>query len=153
MTYRARGRTIFEVILAIMFVTFLVGFITVLCIGNYFRAKRAQERQRQRRLAKLSTQRNGGGNSVASPRSQSSGIRMSNNNNNNNSAAAAANGAGVDNNYTNLEAGIGIGGGGVSGAVGGGGRGGNNPTPHINTLGNYEAPAHIPSNNNMGVRA
>jgi len=34
-------------------VTFLIGFITVLCIGNYFRAKRAQERQRQRRLAKL----------------------------------------------------------------------------------------------------
>ena len=31
-----------------------MGFITVLCIGNYFRAKRAQERQRQRRLAKLS---------------------------------------------------------------------------------------------------
>jgi hypothetical protein len=38
---------------AICFVAFLVGFITVLCIGNYFRAKRAQERQRQRRLAKL----------------------------------------------------------------------------------------------------
>jgi hypothetical protein len=32
---------------------FYVGFITVLCIGNYFRAKRAQDRQRQRRLAKL----------------------------------------------------------------------------------------------------
>ena len=27
----------------------------MLCIGNYFRAKRAQERQRQRRLAKLAT--------------------------------------------------------------------------------------------------
>lgn len=38
---------------ALCFVIFLVGFITVLCIGNYFRAKRAQERQRQRRLAKL----------------------------------------------------------------------------------------------------
>jgi len=37
---------------AICFVTFLVGFITVLCIGNFFRAKRAQERQRQRRQAK-----------------------------------------------------------------------------------------------------
>ena len=35
-----------------MFTGFLVGFITVLCIGNYFRAKRAQERQRQRRLNK-----------------------------------------------------------------------------------------------------
>ena len=34
---------------------FLVGFITVLCIGNYFRAKRAQERQKQRRDAKMAT--------------------------------------------------------------------------------------------------
>jgi hypothetical protein len=39
-------------------VVFLVGFITVLCIGNYFRAKRAQERQRQRRLAKLAASNN-----------------------------------------------------------------------------------------------
>ena len=38
---------------AICFTAFLIGFITVLCIGNYFRAKRAQERQRQRRLAKI----------------------------------------------------------------------------------------------------
>mmetsp|Transcript_20484 Transcript_20484/g.26493 ORF Transcript_20484/g.26493 Transcript_20484/m.26493 type:complete len:106 (-) Transcript_20484:115-432(-) len=52
MTYRSRGRSLFEVIVAMIFVAFLVGFITVLCIGNYFRAKRAQERQRQRRLAK-----------------------------------------------------------------------------------------------------
>jgi hypothetical protein len=37
---------------AIAFVAFLIGFITVLCIGNYFRAKRAQERQKQRRDAK-----------------------------------------------------------------------------------------------------
>mmetsp|Transcript_59234 Transcript_59234/g.70677 ORF Transcript_59234/g.70677 Transcript_59234/m.70677 type:complete len:125 (+) Transcript_59234:158-532(+) len=58
MTYRSRGRSIFEVILAVMFVGFLVGFITVLCIGNYFRAKRAQERQRQRRLAKLAAAAN-----------------------------------------------------------------------------------------------
>ena len=43
----------FSFLQAICFVVFLVGFITVLCIGNYFRAKRAQERQRQRRLAKL----------------------------------------------------------------------------------------------------
>ena len=43
---------------AICFVVFLVGFITVLCIGNYFRAKRAQERQRQRRLAKLAASSN-----------------------------------------------------------------------------------------------
>jgi hypothetical protein len=46
---------------AVCFVGFLVGFITVLCIGNYFRAKRAQERQRQRRLAKLASQNNGDG--------------------------------------------------------------------------------------------
>mmetsp|Transcript_12080 Transcript_12080/g.18556 ORF Transcript_12080/g.18556 Transcript_12080/m.18556 type:complete len:83 (-) Transcript_12080:95-343(-) len=52
MTYQSRGRSMFEVVLAICFVAFLVGFITVLCIGNYFRAKRAQERQRQRREAK-----------------------------------------------------------------------------------------------------
>ena len=46
---------------AVCFVCFLVGFITVLCIGNYFRAKRAQERQRQRRLAKLASSNNNGG--------------------------------------------------------------------------------------------
>ena len=46
---------------AVAFVTFLVGFITVLCIGNYFRAKRAQERQRQRRLAKLAAAQNTAG--------------------------------------------------------------------------------------------
>eukprot|EP00979_Chaetoceros_neogracilis_P010819 scaffold2612_cov267-Chaetoceros_neogracile.AAC.12 len=42
------------------------GFITVLCIGNYFRAKRAQERQRQRRLAKLAQQNSNNGRSSAS---------------------------------------------------------------------------------------
>mmetsp|Transcript_17365 Transcript_17365/g.26331 ORF Transcript_17365/g.26331 Transcript_17365/m.26331 type:complete len:91 (-) Transcript_17365:234-506(-) len=64
MTYRSRGRSLVEVILAVCFTVFLVGFITVLCIGNYFRAKRAQDRQRQRRLAKLSEQ--GGGDYDAS---------------------------------------------------------------------------------------
>ncbi|KAL7481242.1 hypothetical protein ACHAW6_006916, partial [Cyclotella cf. meneghiniana] len=44
---------------AICFVAFLIGFITVLCIGNYFRAKRAQERQRQRREAKHASQTGG----------------------------------------------------------------------------------------------
>mmetsp|Transcript_12596 Transcript_12596/g.26671 ORF Transcript_12596/g.26671 Transcript_12596/m.26671 type:complete len:91 (-) Transcript_12596:381-653(-) len=58
MTYRSRGRSMIEVVLAVCFVVFLVGFITVLCIGNYFRAKRAQERQRQRRLAKLAASNN-----------------------------------------------------------------------------------------------
>jgi hypothetical protein len=57
----ATSLTLFFVLLqAVAFVTFLVGFITVLCIGNYFRAKRAQERQRQRRLAKLAANNNGG---------------------------------------------------------------------------------------------
>jgi hypothetical protein len=55
---------------AICFTAFLVGFITVLCIGNYFRAKRAQDRQRQRRLAKLADDANfgtavGGGGGAA----------------------------------------------------------------------------------------
>mmetsp|Transcript_2939 Transcript_2939/g.4775 ORF Transcript_2939/g.4775 Transcript_2939/m.4775 type:complete len:85 (-) Transcript_2939:236-490(-) len=59
MTYRSRGRSIVEVVLAICFTAFLVGFITVLCIGNYFRAKRAQDRQRQRRLAKLTENNDG----------------------------------------------------------------------------------------------
>ena len=43
---------------AICFVSFLIGFITVLCIGNYFRAKRAQERQRQRRMTKQAAMKN-----------------------------------------------------------------------------------------------
>jgi len=63
-----------EVVLAAMFTVFLIGFITVLCIGNYFRAKRAQERQKQRRLAKLAAQQSAGGQharrpSIGSPRS------------------------------------------------------------------------------------
>lgn len=61
---------------AVTFVGFLTGFVVVLCIGNYFRAKRAQERQRQRRLAKLGGgggvvyERDGGGSLPDSPRSQ-----------------------------------------------------------------------------------
>jgi len=35
----------------------------VLCIGNYFRAKRAQERQKQRRLAKLASANSNNGRS------------------------------------------------------------------------------------------
>ena len=58
MTYSSRGRTLTEVILAVVFVGFLTGFVAVLCIGNYFRAKRAMERQRQRRLAKMTTTNN-----------------------------------------------------------------------------------------------
>mmetsp|Transcript_14768 Transcript_14768/g.21784 ORF Transcript_14768/g.21784 Transcript_14768/m.21784 type:complete len:125 (-) Transcript_14768:1171-1545(-) len=70
MTYRARDRSITEVIIAVILVSFLTGFVFVLCIGNYYRAKRAMERQRQRRLAKLAGQ-NGNG-IVDSPRSNSS---------------------------------------------------------------------------------
>lgn len=67
MTYQTRGRSIAEVIVAAIFIGFLTGFVAVLCIGNYFRAKKAMERQRQRRLARLS---NGGGNGATdSPRS------------------------------------------------------------------------------------
>lgn len=48
----------------------MAGFICVLCVGNFYRAKRAMERQRQRRLARLS---NGGGNGVVdSPHSATS---------------------------------------------------------------------------------
>ena len=43
-----------KIIQAVTFVGFLTGFVAVLCIGNYYRAKRAMERQRQRRLARLS---------------------------------------------------------------------------------------------------
>jgi hypothetical protein len=67
MTYRSRGRSIMEVIIAVTFVGFLTGFVLVLCIGNYYRAKKAMERQKQRRLAKLS-----GINGLESPRSQTS---------------------------------------------------------------------------------
>lgn len=52
---------------------FLTGFVAVLCIGNYFRAKRAQERQRQQRLAKLA----GSSGLYDSPRSHYSGSTSS----------------------------------------------------------------------------
>jgi hypothetical protein len=54
---------------AVLIVGFVIGFVTVLCIGNYFRAKRAMERQKQRRLARFS---NGGQGVVDSPRSHQS---------------------------------------------------------------------------------
>jgi len=62
-----------EVIIATGFVSFLIGFVTVLCVGNYYRAKKAMERQRQKRLARLS---GNAGNGVVgaddSPRSDQS---------------------------------------------------------------------------------
>ena len=50
MTYASRGRSLIEILLATTLVCFLVGFVCVLCWGNWFRARQAQERQRQRRL-------------------------------------------------------------------------------------------------------
>lgn len=55
MTY-SRGRSLTEVLIAVVCVCFLLGFVAVLCIGNYYRAKKAMERQKQRRLARLSGQ-------------------------------------------------------------------------------------------------
>ena len=69
MSYQSRGRSITEVLLAAVLLGFLSGFVCVLCVGNYFRAKRAMERQRQRRLARFS---NGGNGYVDSPRSHHS---------------------------------------------------------------------------------
>lgn len=75
MAYSSRGRTLVEVIFAAIFIGFLTGFVAVLCIGNYFRGKRAVERQRQRRLAHLAA-----GHSIDSPRSNysSSGASSTN---------------------------------------------------------------------------
>lgn len=55
MTY-SRGRSLTEVLIVVVCVCFLLGFVAVLCIGNYYRAKMAMERQKQRRLARLSGQ-------------------------------------------------------------------------------------------------
>jgi uncharacterized membrane protein YidH (DUF202 family) len=50
---KSRDRSLTEVLIAVVLVCFFVGFVSVLCIGNYYRAKKAMERQRQRRLARL----------------------------------------------------------------------------------------------------
>jgi len=68
MTYKARGRSLFELVVAVTFAGFLVGFVTVLCVGNYIRAKRAMERQRARRLEKQILEKN---TSMTSERSYS----------------------------------------------------------------------------------
>ena len=81
MTYKSRDRTLTEVLIAVVFVCFFVGFVTVLCIGNYYRAKKAMERQRQRRLARLA---GNAGNGVVglggteSPKSTISGTSSAN---------------------------------------------------------------------------
>jgi hypothetical protein len=76
MTYSSRGRSIVELVVAAVFIGFLTGFVAVLCIGNYYRAKQAMERQRQRRLARLSrggatvgSAGGGAGGTADSPRS------------------------------------------------------------------------------------
>jgi len=69
MTYKSRGRTIIEVVVAAALVGFTVGFVAVLCIGNFFRARRAADRQRQQRLSKLG----GYVDSPLSPYSKASG--------------------------------------------------------------------------------
>jgi hypothetical protein len=45
-----RERSLWELVVAAVLIGFLVGFVFVLCLGNYYRAKRAMERQRERRL-------------------------------------------------------------------------------------------------------
>lgn len=65
------GRSLTEIIIAVVFTGFLTGFVTVLCIGNYYRAKIAMERQRQRRLERYSLA-GGGGGIDSSPKSQHS---------------------------------------------------------------------------------
>lgn len=63
-----------EVLIAVISVCFLMGFVAVLCIGNYYRAKRAMESQRQRRLARLSGHAGNGVVGLAdSPKSTISG--------------------------------------------------------------------------------
>lgn len=46
---------------------FLIGFVTVLCVGNFFRARRAMDRQKQRRLARLSENKGNGVVGIESP--------------------------------------------------------------------------------------
>lgn len=61
-----------EVLIAVTFLCFVLGFVAVLCIGNYYRAKRAMERQRQRRLAQLSSHGGNGVIGAESPKSTTS---------------------------------------------------------------------------------
>jgi hypothetical protein len=58
-------------------VGFLTGFVAVLCIGNYYRAKRAMERQKQKRLARLSGHAGNGVIGVDSPGSNQSTVSSS----------------------------------------------------------------------------
>ena len=58
------------------FVGFLTGFVAVLCIGNYYRAKRAMERQKQKRIARLS---GNAGNGIIGAESPGGGSSASSN--------------------------------------------------------------------------
>ena len=60
------------VLQAVTFLGFLTGFVAVLCIGNYYRAKKAMERQKQRRLARLTGNAGNGVMGVDSPGSYES---------------------------------------------------------------------------------
>eukprot|EP00934_Nitzschia_sp_Nitz4_P005987 Nitzschia sp. Nitz4//scaffold56_size114212//92655//93210//NITZ4_003965-RA/size114212-augustus-gene-0.87-mRNA-1//-1//CDS//3329554751//5977//frame0 len=53
MTYISRGRSLTEMIVAVALVCLLLGFVSVLCVGNYYRAKQAMERQKKKRMARL----------------------------------------------------------------------------------------------------
>lgn len=57
---------------AVIVVGFLTGFVAVLCIGNYYRAKKAMERQKQKRLARLTGHGGNGVMGVESPGSNQS---------------------------------------------------------------------------------
>ena len=70
--YQSRGRPLTEVVVAVTFLGFLTGFVAVLCIGNYYRAKRAMEKQKQRRLARLTGNAGNGVMGVESPGSYDS---------------------------------------------------------------------------------
>ena len=78
MTYSHRGRSLIELIFAISLTSFLVGFVSVLCIGNYLRARRSQERQRARR----EENKKNGGSASKFKRNQFSSTSHSNNTNN-----------------------------------------------------------------------
>mmetsp|Transcript_5602 Transcript_5602/g.7972 ORF Transcript_5602/g.7972 Transcript_5602/m.7972 type:complete len:159 (+) Transcript_5602:198-674(+) len=69
---KSRGRSVAEVIVAVTFMGFLTGFVVVLCIGNYYRAKKAMLRQHRRRIARLTGAPPAPGGVIDSPRSQHS---------------------------------------------------------------------------------
>jgi len=73
MTYKSRGRSLGELMVAVAFAGFLIGFVAVLCVGNFLRAKRAMERQRSRRLEKQGEGKNLNNNIMGSPYSSQSG--------------------------------------------------------------------------------